>query len=788
MYAIERVQRHVYSLCKLAWWLKEKDVEDLWDPENSSMYPRLPLKRKAVDESEEWWHRAAVKTETEDATKGRVSMSMLRLPTKRIKLEPQPEATEPLGNELDSIPAEMDQQAPSVPEVPLETMEAPSPQQLLETLVNQYLDAVYMAKTSLAYFAKGPIARVRNAFTSPEEGAPPTYELVSFMRSMILNHKSGDKKYQDKLPEIIRNIPPGSISDDEVLKPKKSKNKLRLSRDGVYPIEEETVRKWWLSEPRASEHGEETLEQRIKRRIADLRVREALAQMILMLEIIALESLSTYKAPEAPETQAAGDAETQGETQVTQPKKRKKKMEDIGVLLDLLLDKLCIWQSVDHEAILDFGDKSIKHEGDVGSKTSNGDRLQGFCVEVLIPFYMGRLPEQTRMISKKLGGPVQTTPPKRKAMRPPVASRKSGGPKEPISKKTRRSLSRVVTDTAAQVTRPRTATPSLHRSATDTSILGIKREASEVPLSAIPFQRSPSAAARQSLSHLKHLQGRQIDLGAPSAATAAKLRQKKRVEEDLQEAIKALKKPNRGLAAGSYVDDIERRGIGSASRSRKPTTTVRKLQKDVQVSATPRVGKRTTNVIESTPVHQRNPFVREDAEEIPSLNRFCIPSSTIKPAAAPGSMLRVSSAPMLAETPTKLAPRRLFDAPKSPTGTIFATPAKRRGMSPPPFAYAHAHRRSPNAVLATPVKETPIAGPAVFATPLAVQGTPSKTASNPRRASRQEDVLPPPAPGFATTLKPASPARTNEATAEENEEAEVSIYDALGWNDEDDFL
>jgi hypothetical protein len=127
-----------------------------------------------------------------------------------------------------------------------------------------------------------------------------------------------------------------------VCKPKKSKKKLKLSREGIYPQEEALVKKWWQSElPSGDSMATETLDQRIRRRIGDLRVRETLAQLILMLEIIALEALSTHK-PLTDQHSIADGTQTQSE-----PKKRKKKLDDINLQLDLLLDKLCIWDKAE---------------------------------------------------------------------------------------------------------------------------------------------------------------------------------------------------------------------------------------------------------------------------------------------------------------------------------------------------------------------------------------------------------------------------------------------------------
>ncbi|KAF1944509.1 hypothetical protein EJ02DRAFT_452374 [Clathrospora elynae] len=761
LYAIERVQPRVYSISRLASWLKEKDVADLWDPSNLRTFIASPKPWKDSVTTGEWWQHAVVETQSEDRPARRARMAMLR-----PKPRPETTTTEPQQTAESLAP----QEPTTLDTTPFELLlepppELPSPQEKLASLVQQYMDAVYMSKTSLAYFAKGPITRIRNAFTSSEEGAPPTHELIALLRSMLLSPKASEKKYYEKLPSTIKALPPGTFSDDEpaaeASKAKKSKKKVKLNREGVYPEEEAMIKRWWQSErPNGDNMATETMEKRIRRRIGDLRVRETLAQLILMLEIVALEALSTHKSPpEGPPT--LDDIQTQCEPQ-TKPKKRKRKLDDINLQLDLLLDKLCIWHATEEVGILDFDSKPSRQNDGPGINDSN-DRLHSFCVEVIIPFYINRLPEQALMVNKKLGGPAHSSPSKRKAMKPPITSRKSEELKEPEAKKSRRSLARVATDTTGS-TVERT-TPYLSRSATDSALLnGIKREASEVPLSAIPFKRSPSKSARQSMSQIRHLQGRQIDLAQPSAAAAAKLKQRQRVEEDLQEAILALKKPNRGLAAGGYIADIEQRGLGLPNKSRKPTTTVRKTIKDVQVSATPRAGRRTKNMIEQTPNHHHhNPFIRFPATEAPPSSEFCIPSSGVRPASlVPATCHRSTTTRSLAhssiaETPSKAPNTKTFSSGTA-RRTIFATPTKAAGPTPDSRLLAPSH------VFETPAKPVRISPPTnnTFTLPTVV-ATPTKSA-----------------PVSANETGPLA------LSVPSKDAAERSIYDALGWNDDDD--
>ena len=66
----------------------------------------------------------------------------------------------------------------------------------------------------------------------------------------------------------------------------------------------------------------------------------------------------------------------------------------------------------------------------------------------------------------------------------------------------------------------------------------------------------------------KRYSQREVDFCAASQATEAKLKQKTKVEQELQSAIAALKKPNPRMAVKELVEDAERRSIGSRSRSR----------------------------------------------------------------------------------------------------------------------------------------------------------------------------------------------------------------------------
>lgn len=66
----------------------------------------------------------------------------------------------------------------------------------------------------------------------------------------------------------------------------------------------------------------------------------------------------------------------------------------------------------------------------------------------------------------------------------------------------------------------------------------------------------------------KRYSQREVDLHAASQANESKLKQKAKVDQELQSAIAALKRPNPRMAVKELMEDAERRVARSHSRSR----------------------------------------------------------------------------------------------------------------------------------------------------------------------------------------------------------------------------
>jgi len=161
----------------------------------------------------------------------------------------------------------------------------------------------------------------------------------------------------------------------------------------------------------------------------------------------------------------------------------------------------------------------------------------------------------TTMLCQKLGGPKQPSP-KRPPLAKPMTSSASIKPGSAVqrqqSQKPRRTLERVLTDERSASQRP---PPSLSRSATDSMLPRKKREESDTSLSSIPLNR---------VAMHKRYSQREVDL---NAATEVKLKRKAKVDQELQGAIAALKRPNPRMAVKELVEDAERRVARSCSRS-----------------------------------------------------------------------------------------------------------------------------------------------------------------------------------------------------------------------------
>jgi len=211
---------------------------------------------------------------------------------------------------------------------------------------------------------------------------------------MILSTSALDKKYKESIPNAIKALTSAGISPEkpQPIRRKKTR-KFKPAKDGFFPDETDSLHQWWVRDMTGSTLSPttESLQAAMKVRVTGLRLREYLLQLVLILEIIAIEaSVAKAKSKMAKSTQdtQAMDEESQA-TEKETPAKIAKKPRDLQPLVETIIDRLQIWQSVS-SVELDNPLESNEHvEDGVNLDTVTGgttrDDLKEFCVEVVVP-------------------------------------------------------------------------------------------------------------------------------------------------------------------------------------------------------------------------------------------------------------------------------------------------------------------------------------------------------------------------------------------------------------------
>ncbi|KAK3671180.1 hypothetical protein LTR78_008981 [Recurvomyces mirabilis] len=568
LYAIENAGGRAYALCRLGAWVEK---EALTGNAAESTTDGVVVKRRRVvagqiGAKEPWWQNAAVVMPNAGSSVSEAQHRLCMTPGEPatfvgISTLPDQARANPTAKIAQAAEGEISLEATTTPL---------SAADVLQELAKQYQEALYLSRTSLAYFAKGPLSRARAAFATSDAGLD-VLVLTTFLREVVLTASVLDKKYRDGLLGMVKDLSPAGLeTPDQVIKAKR-KRKWKAKRDkyGFFTDEKAYVEKWWrLQDEQPHPSGSaETFDMVLKSRLPPLRSCETYLQVMVALEVLALEA-TLLKKPETQQSSAPVDTETQldetyadetqqPESQLAKEVKKSmtKKRQDLPSLLEVLLDRLCIWHSLESHSPA----KGLTSDGRDGDNDKS-DELRSFCIEVIMPFYMSRVPEHAKSVNKKLGGPSDHTPAKQKS----TSFRKPGEPAaRPVpEQKPRKPLSRV--SSAALPHPARHLPPTLHRSATDSQMLQhhLKRETSEAPLpfdSIPPINQPPVPRKRASLMHSISFSRREVDLSAMSQANEKKMRKKAEVEEKLKEAISTLKKPNRIAAVKEVADEAERR-------------------------------------------------------------------------------------------------------------------------------------------------------------------------------------------------------------------------------------
>ncbi|KAL4865216.1 DNA replication regulator SLD3-domain-containing protein [Aspergillus spectabilis] len=825
LYVIERVKRSLYSLSKLARAVEEADIRVVVKAAshrvNSGLGPSTPRKQVDVGSGGDWWRLAQVDDPAPD--------NAPQIPAKRAKVHfvfgvaSEPVVRDERGegiSPMDSMDrsSSCDVRMLSVPpesqlveavvsgEVKGITHEpVQSPQELLDGLREQYLQALYVSKASVAYFAKGPLPRCKAAFQAPDVGN--ISDLTGFYRAAILAAKKMDLKYRETLPTTLHDIVL-SISDEEMTVPKKRKSKKKtLGKNGLYPEEQDFIRWWWKNRT-LTETGtsiETSRDAEIKKHVSDLRLRETQLQILLILETIALEAA----APE--EAKKAGNP-ADGSTDATpqKPKPKSKNSQDLNTMLELHLDRLCIWHAVSFDnAPVSDGQASASNQS---GKTGGSDAVRDFCTEVIIPFYASRLPDRCKTITRKLGVSASTISALPKSAKKPSRKESAAVERNPSQKQSRRTLHRVLTD--EQAASQGRSQPSLNRSITAPSNIESKRETT-------PLLPSLSASVRGGIQKAKRAVNREVDLFAVARQHETKLKRNQILadqKKELDAAILALRKPNRELVAKDIAQDHEKRLTSSSSR--KPKNPVRNpLGEGVQVMATPsKIRKRDAVVgLPALPksVARSRPKAPSSFSSPFNSEPQMIPASAIRPTSFPGatftadvavqespsrrpsqpfSSFKEPSEPNVVESPipaTAIGAGNLFRVPRRPAPAAAPRPAESAPITP--VRSQRVDITDGDIPINNPQTRLPPPPPPLFALPSRI--TPSANS----KSSMVFETPPKPAPvlgsvpvsGVASGRRDSgsgSGSGFSKPAAVVPVTPEKSIYASLGWDDDDDLV
>jgi DNA replication regulator SLD3 len=280
---------------------------------------------------------------------------------------------------------------------------------------------------------------------------------------------------------------------------------------------------------------------------------------------------------------------------------------------------------------------------------------------------------------------------------------------------------------------------------------------------------------------------------------------KNTIATELQEAISALKRPNRLLAGQTIMETSERRTSSILTSSKKSKKPVRNpLFNSVQITATPNATRHKDMIgnVQSLPAYNRNnnpgPYLNPSPDIIPASSAIRIPQSAIRPACsnsrdfqetplANSTPTRMSSkikgTPTVDETPSRQPGNRAQDFGRM----MLSSPLMPRNSNIMQFLSVPTSTTGNSRDIALSVSNTAKLSDMVFSTPVKTLKT----------FGRQEieAICPDTGRGIERVVQDDQFARGMQGSGSEapklvmNDDGDDSFYKSLGWdNDMDDLL
>lgn len=259
-------------------------------------------------------------------------------------------------------------------------------------LCTRYYETLYVAQTPVSYFAKSTLSRARakcKEMYPPLDVSPTTRvvylaKLVKILKSMILDVLDLDSKYD----------------------PHNFWQAVRSNQFSAYTSDEQKCMKSWFSdfENRIPDLSFQSHD--FKSGIELLKTREIQLQIILLMEILALENEHDTKlgkdiiaSPQAPKrTRSIGLVRLKKQSKTQQPTSKE---PSIHLMAIAMFDRLCIRNLSDEKT--DYI-RSDAHFDTPAQATAAADKTQEFCREAIIPFFNSRLPELCKTLVQSCRG------------------------------------------------------------------------------------------------------------------------------------------------------------------------------------------------------------------------------------------------------------------------------------------------------------------------------------------------------------------------------------------------
>ncbi|POS86247.1 hypothetical protein EPUL_001156 [Erysiphe pulchra] len=663
LFALEKEGRGLYAVCQIGSWVslqKLYDAAGTTKQSPSKAFTRAEPFSSVISPSKLGAVSPRPGAKNSNEKNRRLVIEAIQSMVKKSSTLPQ---TEPFKQVEDANPLPLENELSPVLKPVNSTLDGISSSQssteIFENIRTHYFETLYLSRISLAYFVKGPISRARAAFHPETTYNIGLNDYCAFLYTLIMPISLINKKYKDGVSNCILNFDAVDYCDnmDDIKLKTKKKNRTKMSKlrkNGLYSNEDILVQKWWASHEDEKDDlnlavTETTKDELMKSRISELRIRETQLQIILILEALTFQVSSSY-------THETDNSRPGLNLKKAKGKKLSYTPSDLHILIDIYVDRLCIWQSIAIESLRDSQRIVEIRHGPTSYAKLTESLLRDFCVEVIVPFFSSRLPDKCALISEKLGVPVITpknTKISKSSSTSLALSRPGAATKRSLPLKSHPSLKQVLTRDRKRrcVSQSHGKAIALMRSATMPIIPSVKKDGSEALSSLGTINKDPPEVNMIQSQRLKLSSQRDDSLAKLDVGNNFKRVNKVNVDLELKNAISILRKPSRQLATRDTADfSIQRAASFSHPKTSKKTSLENVTKEAVEIFATPKTN-RNKHIFEK--IQNSNP---------PSEKNF------------PTSSQRLLTIPKA--TPQK---RDDFITDNSPLCSIEATPSRELG-------------------------------------------------------------------------------------------------------------